>query len=78
MELHGTQADDSIPAEFEGVERLREVTFILSADEMSALSEFFAACARGASAEGEWDHEHFRDHLWKLKYDGPDVVVYRK
>ena len=55
MEIHGTRADANIPSELEGVGELREVTFVLTPDEIRALADFFAACANEAHAE------HFGD-----------------
>jgi hypothetical protein len=79
MEIHGTRADESIPPEWEAVDELREVTFVLSPDEMRMVAEFFVACANEADAEhfGDLEHQHLVDFLWKRKFSGPDIVVWR-
>ena len=79
MRLRGTKDDNSIPSEWEGVDALREVTFVLTASELSVLAEFFASCAQEAEGEhfGDFEHRHLRDHLWQDAYNGPDIVIYR-
>jgi hypothetical protein len=70
--------DGSIPDEYEGVDKLREVTLILDPSEMEMIAQFFCHCATESEQYPEWDHEHLRDFLWKIKFRGPDIVVYKK
>lgn len=79
MEMHGTKADETIPSELEAVDELREVTLVLTPDEMRMVADFFSACAAEADAEhfGDFEHRHLVDYLWKQKFSVPDIVVYR-
>jgi hypothetical protein len=78
MEIHGTKNDTSIPVELESVDELREVTFVLTPEEMLTLARFLTACAEPDSELIDLEHAHLIDYLWDTKYDGPDVVVYLK
>lgn len=48
---------------------LREVSLCVDAREASALSEFFARCARAIETDPGWEHEHFSHGK------APDVIV---
>ena len=76
MELHGTPQDEDIAEEITGLRRLREVTLVLSRNDMEALGRFVEMCFQDSGKNPHWDHEHFIDFSAKHS-DGPDVIIYR-
>ena len=76
MQIHGTRDDPSIAPELQAVDKLREVSFVLTPDEMLMLARFLTECAQPDNKHINLEHAHLIDYLWDEDYDGPDVVLY--